>query len=83
MRTFLEILDKILLNNKNLFFFKTIANIEYGKYQKYAYDNYLTQFEFERFENETLSRQFALLQTLGTAAMPEEDQTSVTRCDLS
>lgn len=59
-------------------FFQTIANIEYGKYQSEAYNDYLTQFEYERFEDETLSRQFALLQTLGTAAMSEEDQTSVT-----
>lgn len=48
-----------------------------GKYQKEAWQNYFIQFEYERFADESLSRQFYLQQTLGTAAMSEENQTSV------
>ena len=44
---------------------------------KKSWEEYLTQFEHETFVDESLKRQFQLLQTLGVAALSEEDLTNV------
>jgi ribosome assembly protein YihI (activator of Der GTPase) len=44
---------------------------------KQSWEEYITQFEYETFVDESLKRQFELLQTLGVAALSEEDLTNV------
>ena len=44
---------------------------------KTSWEEYLTQFEYESFEDEWLKRQIQLLQTLGVAALSDEDLTNV------
>ena len=44
---------------------------------KTSWEEYLTQFEHESFQDESLKRQFQLLQTLGVAALSDEDLTNV------
>ena len=61
----------------NFFFTQTNASLAAAMYRKESWENYITQFEYEMFQDESLKRQFKLLQTLGTAALSEEDQTDV------
>lgn len=44
---------------------------------KQSWEEYITQFEYETFVDESLKRQIELLQTLGVAALSEEDLTNV------
>ncbi len=44
---------------------------------KKSWEEYITQFEYETFVDESLKRQFELLQSLGVAALSEEDLTNV------
>lgn len=44
---------------------------------KQSWEEYITQFEYETFVDESLKRQFELLQSLGVAALSEEDLTNV------
>lgn len=48
-----------------------------AKYRKESWEQQITQYEYERFEDESLKRQFELLQMLGTSALSEEDLTNV------
>lgn len=48
-----------------------------ANYRKQSWEEYITQFEYELFQDESLKRQFELLQTLGVAALSEEDLTNV------
>ena len=48
-----------------------------AQYRKESWEEQITQYEYERFEDESLKRQFQLLQTLGTSALSEQDLTNV------
>ncbi|KAK4008639.1 hypothetical protein OUZ56_013772 [Daphnia magna] len=53
-------------------------SVKVANYRKESWEQYITQFEYELFVDDSLARQFELLQTLGVAALPEEDLTNRT-----
>lgn len=54
-------------------------SVEVAKYRQESWAEYITQFEYELFTDESLKRQFALLQTLGVSALSEEDLSNVSQ----
>lgn len=48
-----------------------------GRYTKETWEQKFTQYEYEKFTDPLLKRQFELLQTLGVSALNEEDLTNV------
>ena len=64
-------------------FQKTNKSVEVARYRQESWEQYITQFEYEYFTNESLKRQFELLQTLGISALSEEDLTNVRRLSRS
>ncbi|KAK2713608.1 hypothetical protein QYM36_009469 [Artemia franciscana] len=45
------------------------ASLEFSAYEKHTWDNFITEFDYENFKNETLKRQFKLKSVLGVAAL--------------
>lgn len=73
MAWFVQLVDSTIV------FTQTNKSLEAAIYRKETWEQYITQFEYETFTDEQLKRQFQLLQTLGTAALPEEDQQIVNK----
>ena len=59
-------------------------SVEVAKWLKDSWEQSLTQYEYELFTDDSLKRQFELLQTLGVSALSEQDLTNVRQnCPIS